>query len=106
MTSEAEKSTMETCELENRYRDFSRLMTTKASEGQTTGEATGHSTKATSGTTGGNGNLSDQNFPVKLHFLLAELESVGLSHIASWQPHGRSFKVHKQNEFVNLLLRR
>jgi hypothetical protein len=47
---------------------------------------------------------SDRNFPVKLHFMLNELESDGLSHIVSWQPHGRCFVVHKQEEFVRTIL--
>jgi HSF-type DNA-binding len=47
---------------------------------------------------------SDRNFPVKLHFMLNELESDGLSHIVSWQPHGRCFVVHKQEDFVKTIL--
>ena len=47
---------------------------------------------------------SDRNFPVKLHFMLNELESDGLSHIVSWQPHGRCFVVHKQEDFVSTIL--
>jgi HSF-type DNA-binding len=47
---------------------------------------------------------SDRNFPVKLYFMLNELESDGLSHIVSWQPHGRCFVVHKQEDFVKTIL--
>ena len=47
---------------------------------------------------------SDRNFPVKLHFMLNELEADGLSHIVSWQPHGRCFLVHKQEAFVKQIL--
>jgi HSF-type DNA-binding len=43
---------------------------------------------------------SDRNFPVKLHFMLSELENDLMDHIVSWQPHGRCFVVHKQDEFV------
>jgi hypothetical protein len=33
-------------------------------------------------------------FPVKLHYMLSEMEKEGLEHIISWQPHGRCFIVH------------
>jgi hypothetical protein len=42
-------------------------------------------------------------FPLKLHDMLRHLEVDGLSHIISWQPHGRCFVVHKPREFVTLL---
>jgi HSF-type DNA-binding len=48
--------------------------------------------------------VSDQNFPVKLHYVLHELEDDGLSHIVSWSPHGRSFIVHKHDLFVQTIL--
>jgi HSF-type DNA-binding len=47
---------------------------------------------------------SDRNFPVKLHFMLSELDADGLSHVISWQPHGRCFVVHKQDDFVKTVL--
>jgi len=31
----------------------------------------------------------DQSFPMKLHFMLNDIEQDGLAHIVSWQPHGR-----------------
>lgn len=38
----------------------------------------------------GSGNTgADQSFPVRLHYMLSEMEKDGLSHIVSWQPHGR-----------------
>jgi HSF-type DNA-binding len=49
---------------------------------------------------------SDQNFPVKLHYMLHELEDDGLAHIVSWAPHGRSFVVHKQDVFIEMILNR
>ncbi|CAB9496763.1 shock factor protein 4 [Seminavis robusta] len=52
--------------------------------------------------TGGHG--GDQSFPVRLHYMLNELEKDGLSHIVSWQPHGRCFLVHDQKKFVDLVL--
>jgi len=50
------------------------------------------------------GGRGDQNFPIKLHYMLSELEKDGLDHIVSWQPHGRCFVVHKQKEFVDHVL--
>jgi len=40
-------------------------------------------------------------FPTKLHIMLSKVEENGLSHIVSWQPHGRCFVVHKPKEFVS-----
>jgi hypothetical protein len=44
------------------------------------------------------------NFPVKLHYMLSEIERDGLNHIVSWQPHGRCFVVHRKKEFEEKLL--
>jgi hypothetical protein len=33
-------------------------------------------------------------FPVRLHYMLSEMEKDGLEHIISWQLHGRCFIVH------------
>ena len=46
----------------------------------------------------------EQNFPVKLHYMLNELEKDGMGDIVSWQPHGRCFLVHKQQQFVDNVL--
>jgi hypothetical protein len=46
----------------------------------------------------------EQNFPVKLHYMLNELEKDGMDDIVSWQPHGRCFLVHKQQQFVDQVL--
>jgi hypothetical protein len=43
------------------------------------------------------------SFPYKLYDMLERVEAEGLSHIVSWQPHGRCFVVHKPNEFKLLL---
>ena len=40
-------------------------------------------------------------FPLKLHAVLDQVEADGLAHVISWQPHGRSFVVHKPKEFVD-----
>lgn len=47
---------------------------------------------------------SESNFPVKLHYMLSDMEGDGLDHIVSWQPHGRSFTVNKPKEFVEKIL--
>jgi hypothetical protein len=46
----------------------------------------------------------EQSFPVKLQFMLSEMEKDGLAHIVSWQPHGRCFVVHNQPVFVQSIL--
>lgn len=51
-----------------------------------------------------NGSNSEQHFPVKLHYMLRDMEEDGLDHIMSWQPHGRSFLVHKPAEFAAKIL--
>ncbi|KAG7368754.1 HSF-type DNA-binding protein [Nitzschia inconspicua] len=43
-------------------------------------------------------------FPMKLHSVLERVEAEGLSHIVSWQPHGRCFCIHKPKEFVEIIL--
>ena len=43
-------------------------------------------------------------FPAKLHAMLNGVENNGLSHIVSFQPHGRCFVVHKPKEFVRDVL--
>ena len=51
-----------------------------------------------------NGANSEQNFPVKLHYMLSDMEADGLANIVSWQPHGRCFIVNKTEEFVSKIL--
>ena len=43
-------------------------------------------------------------FPGRLNKMLRAAEAEGLSHIVSWQPHGRCFVVHKPIEFVRDIL--
>jgi hypothetical protein len=49
-------------------------------------------------TTGHNG------FPVKLYDALLALDAAGMSHIACFQPHGRSFRVLQPQQFVTSVL--
>jgi len=39
---------------------------------------------------------NSENFPVKLHYMLREMEKDGMQHVMSWQTHGRCFHVHDQ----------
>lgn len=55
-----------------------------------------------SGMTGKSSSIS--SFPIKLHEALIDIENDGNGHIISWQPHGRSFKIHKQPEFERQIL--
>lgn len=52
------------------------------------------------------GRLGAGSFPAKLMFLLQSVEDENLSHIVSWQPHGRAFMVHNQKEFQRQILPR
>lgn len=45
-------------------------------------------------------------FPIKLHRMLDGVEAEGLSHIVSWQPHGRAFLVHRPAEFLETVMPR
>ena len=43
-------------------------------------------------------------FPLKLHETLTQIENNGHGDIIGWLPHGRSFKIHKQKEFAEIIL--
>ena len=45
-------------------------------------------------------------FPLKLHETLTQIENDGYDDIIGWLPHGRSFKIHKQKEFTEIILPR
>lgn len=51
-----------------------------------------------------NGTNQEQNFPVKLHYALEDMEKDGLGRIVSWMPHGRCFIVYKLDAFVKEVL--
>jgi HSF-type DNA-binding len=42
-------------------------------------------------------------FPIKLFEMIQQLDTDGLAHIISWQPHGRCFLVHQPSTFQKLL---
>jgi len=45
-----------------------------------------------------------QTFPSILYNVLQIAESKGISHIISWQPHGRSFRVHCPHQFIEHIM--
>lgn len=47
---------------------------------------------------------SSSAFPLRLHYMLKEMEADGLSDIMSWQEHGRSFRVHDRDRFTKEVL--
>jgi hypothetical protein len=44
------------------------------------------------------------SFPLKLHQVLDQVEADGLSHVVSWQPHGRCFVIHQPKEFTDHIM--
>lgn len=46
------------------------------------------------------------SFPEKLHNMLSTIESEGSSDIISWQPHGRSFRIHDKERFAEAIMTR
>jgi hypothetical protein len=46
----------------------------------------------------------EQSFPMKLHYMLADIAKDGLEHIVGWQVHGRCFVVRDQPLFVKRAL--
>lgn len=45
-------------------------------------------------------------FPLKLHKMLESVEADGFDSVVSWQPHGRSFVIHKPKAFANVVMPR
>ena len=43
-------------------------------------------------------------FPIALYNMLDTVDKLGLSHIVSWQPHGRAFSVHAPKAFVEQVM--
>jgi HSF-type DNA-binding len=50
-----------------------------------------------------NSNCLATPFPLKFYEMIEQTEAQGLSHIVSWQPHGRCFKVHDMSSFKILI---
>ena len=44
----------------------------------------------------------NNNFPSRLHHFLDVVDEYHLSHIASWLPHGRGFRIHDPKAFVTI----
>lgn len=47
---------------------------------------------------------SNSAFPIKLHETLSQIASDGFDHVIGWLSHGRSFKIHRNYEFVEVVL--
>ena len=43
-------------------------------------------------------------FPWKVQEMLTNVENDGNSHIVSWMPHGKSFRVHREEDFVSSIM--
>lgn len=48
--------------------------------------------------------INEPKFPQTLHQMLEEAEREGLAHIISWHTDGRSFRVHDQSRFAEIVL--
>jgi len=46
------------------------------------------------------------SYVLRIHKMLEDVEKNGNSHIISWRPHGRAFKIHDKNKFVSTVLPR
>merc|ERR1719410_1789097 len=75
------------------YRDFSRV------SDDTVLSLTKNSTKT------GRSRQQD-SFPVKLHAIIERAEIDAYTSIISWLPHGRAFKIHSQEQFMNIIARK
>jgi hypothetical protein len=47
---------------------------------------------------------ASSNFPVKLHYILADLEKDGKENVLGWQPHGRCFAIRDKIRIVKEIL--
>lgn len=45
-------------------------------------------------------------FPHKLHHMLLESEDLGMSHIISWLPNGKAFKIHNPAAFESTIMKK
>lgn len=52
-------------------------------------------------------NPATESFPLKLHRILGDsTDDTNSSHIISWQPHGRAFKIHNPKQFTEHIMPR
>jgi hypothetical protein len=87
----AEDAAKQTAAVVHCYHDYAPVM---ANEAETTDEAVYNDPKT----------KLERNFPLKLHFVLAELTREGYADVAGWAPHGRCFVVHKPKDFEERIL--
>jgi hypothetical protein len=82
--------------MESTYRDFSQV--------SETGEIDGAPSSCVKSKPQTPTQLAEDSFPMKLHYVLEELEKDGLSDVAGWAPNGRCFTVYRQDDFVENVL--
>lgn len=68
----------------------------------------GDTTAAANTTTnnGTNAGAGDATYVLRIHEMLEDAEKEQQTHIVSWQPHGRAFRIHKEQEFVEQIMPR
>ena len=49
---------------------------------------------------------AEGTYVLRIHEMLEDAEKQGNSHIISWQPHGRAFKIHNEQEYVKKIMPR
>jgi hypothetical protein len=54
----------------------------------------------------GSGGAADSTYVLRIHEMLEDAEKEGNQDIVSWQPHGRAFRIHKEQEFVENVMPR
>lgn len=86
------------------FRPTSKTSSRRKTSKRNTKKSTASSPSTITTTPKAQANGVTETFPVKLHRMLEGNTANGLEHIASWQPHGRCFVVHKQQEFVDLVM--
>mmetsp|Transcript_43863 Transcript_43863/g.105831 ORF Transcript_43863/g.105831 Transcript_43863/m.105831 type:complete len:806 (+) Transcript_43863:274-2691(+) len=54
----------------------------------------------------GSGGSADSTYVMRIHEMLEDADREGNTDVVSWQTHGRSFRIHKESEFVNKIMPR
>jgi hypothetical protein len=70
--------------------------------------ATAATTTAAAANEGGGGGQrgGDATYVLRIHEMLEDAEKESQTHIVSWQPHGRAFKIHNEALFVDQIMPR
>ncbi|CAJ1934513.1 unnamed protein product [Cylindrotheca closterium] len=54
----------------------------------------------------GSGGSADSTYVMRIHDMLEDADREGNTEVVSWQSHGRSFRIHKESEFVDKIMPR